>query len=237
MSDTWTEDDERDYLNPNGSDPAEDIEDTEPTENVIFTAPDMATFVKRTRTTNAKDYEAKVRSMLKGGLFHSLDNENLADAAVYLHHGPKLAATAGDLADKDERVARAIDMITAPDNPYVAFVFVGLGMIAQFARNHEETLQQIPPTWREARKQRKLRKQQEQDQPREEQPRVQLKLPFGRTLSFAFRFKFRKFVKLGAVIHLRSESPAELVNKVFADDKLLKALAKEGYVINRRGGE
>lgn len=228
MSEHFTDTDP-DYFNPdvNGHDSDGDAE------NVILTAPDFSTFVKSSRTANAKAYERKVQSALKTGFYGALKSGQLPDAATILYYGPNLAQSAGDLADKDERIARGIDMLTAPDNPYVALGLAALAIIGQFARNHEDTLSAIPQAMKEGKRERKARRAAEKENPSGRH--LELKLPFGRTARIGLRFRLRAFRKLGLAFKLRSHDPAQLVTEVFSDEKLLKALAKEGIVIRPHG--
>jgi len=225
-----TDEEQHDYFNPDGKFEAPDGETPD---NVIIGAPDYASFVKGTRSTTAREYEKKVQSVLKSGLMHSLGTGNLPDAAVYLHFGPNFASTAGDLADKDERVAKAIDMITAPDNPYVAFGIAAVALLGQFARNHEDTLRAVPAAVKEGRRERKARKVAERANGIEPS-KVNIRLPFGRTVSFAFGIKFGSIKNVGKLLRFQTREPVELVNTVFTDEKLLKALSKEGIVIRSR---
>jgi len=220
---TEIQDDLDDYFDPADNGHADH-------DNVILTAPDFATFVKGNRTPNAKAYERKVQSALKTTFYGALKNQNLPDAATVLYYGPGFAQAAGDLADKDERVARGIDMLTAPDNPYVAFTIAAIGIAGQLIRNHQDTLSAIPEAVKEGRRERRARKAAETPH----KP-VQVKLPFGRTLNIGLRFRFRSLRKLGLLIKLRSHEPSQLVAEVFSDEKLLKTLAKEGIVIRSHG--
>lgn len=220
-----TDEEEQDFFDPghsaNGDAP-----------NVILTAPDYSTFVKISQSRVAKEYEQRVQSLFKAGFFGALRNNNMRDAALYIHFGPNVASTAGALAEKDERVARAIDMITAPDNPYVAFAMAAIGFAAQFARNHEEELRQIPTAVKMSRAERRAQKKAARENGEQPTPnRLQIKLPFGRTLKIGIQLKFRGFRKLAALWHFQTHNPDELVQQVFSDEKLIKALAKENIYI------
>jgi len=224
-----TDEEQEDYFDPghsaNGDKP-----------NVILTAPDYSSFVKVPHTRIAQEYEKKIQSLFKAGFFGALRNDNLHDAALCIHHGPNVSATAGALAEHDERVARIVDMITAPDNPYVAFAVAAVGFAAQFARNHEEELRSIPQAAKEGRAERRARKRAERegltDAP--PSPRISVRLPFGRSVSFGIKLRFRSLRKLGTIWHFQTHDPDELVQQVFSDEKLLKALAKENIHIGPR---
>lgn len=223
-----TEQTESDWFDPDVDAPPNGYGDNE---NVILTAPDFSTFVKSTRTPTAKAYERKIQSALKTTFYGALKNGQLADAATVLYYGPNLAQTAGDLADVNERVAKGIDMLTAPDNPYVGFALAGLAIIGQLYRNHEETLSQIPVAVKEGRRERKARKANETEDTR----RIEVKLPFGRTMRVGLKFRFRSLRKIGLIFKVRSHQPEQLVAEVFSDEKLIRALRKEGIVIQPRG--
>lgn len=220
-----TDEEEQDFFNPGHSENGDHP-------NVILSAPDYSSFVKVTTSRVAKEYEQKVQSLFKAGFFGALRNENLRDAALYIHFGPNVASTAGALAEKDDRVARAIDMITAPDNPYVAFGMAVVGFAAQFARNHEEELRQIPTIAKQSRAERRAQKKAARENGEDSTPnRIHVKLPFGRTLSFGIKLRFRAFRKLAGFWRFQTHNPDELVQQVFSDEKLIKALAKENIYI------
>lgn len=204
--------------------------------NVIITAPDYATFVKPARTSGAKAYETKVQSMLKTITFGSLRRNDARDAAALLHYGPDFASAAGDLADKNERVARMIDMLTTPDNPYFAFAIAGLGLAGQLFRNHEDRLQTIPEAVKEGWRERRTRKQAEANGERAKRT-LDIKLPFGRMISVGIGFKFPKLRWARAMFKIQTRNPDELTNEVFSDDKLIKALARENIHITRPDAE
>lgn len=228
---TMTDEDQADYFSPNGH-PETDTDDVTEELNVILGAPDYSSFIKKTSTRNAKDYEKKIQSLMKAGFFGSVRNGNIQDAALFIHHGPTLAATGGALADVDERVARVIDMVTAPDNPYVAFLLAAAGFAGQYVRNHEREFAALPTAAKEGRAARKARKLAERENGQTVTGnRLTVRLPFGKSISLGLKFKFRSFSKLALLWKLQTHDPAELVNQVFSDEKLLAALRKEGIVI------
>src|SRR5271170_508324 len=226
MGNTLTAQEQDEWFDPQPNGHQTDDDDTAAQPNVILTAPDFSTFVKTARTPNAKAYERKVQSGLKSVFYGALKSGQLPDAATILYYGPNLAQAAGDLADKDERIARGIDMLTAPDNPYVAFILAGVAIVGQLARNHEEVLASIPASVKEGRRERKARKAADAEKPRKQ---IELRI-FGRTLKVGVKFRLRAFRKVGVMFKLRSHEPAQLVNEVFSDEKLLKTLSKEGIV-------
>ena len=235
MTDT---DYDRDYFDPtssatppNGEVPAGERE----TSHVILDAPNFASFVKITRTTRSREYEKKVNSVLKSVFFASLNNRRIDDAATILDRGPAFALAAGNLADHDERVARVLDMLTAPDNPYVVAAITAIGLVGQLTRNHEDELHNIPDAVRAGRRERRARKAAEKAGATANGHRVQMRLPFGRTVSFAVRLRFRSLRNIGKIFRLQTQEPSAVVNRVFSDQKLLAALEKQGIVIRVNG--
>lgn len=91
------------------------------------------------RTTRAKKYEDKISTLLNTVMRATAGSEKtVADAAAIITHGPVFASKAGDLADEDERVRRAIDFVTSgTDNAYAAFLLAGIPLAVQILRNHE----------------------------------------------------------------------------------------------------
>jgi len=93
---------------------------------------------EKKRPKTAQDYEAKIASALHTAMKSTAESEaTVADAAAIIRYGPKLAEKAGDLANHDPRVRKAIDLITAPDNPYLAMAMAAIPLVVQIARNHE----------------------------------------------------------------------------------------------------
>ena len=221
---TW----KNDYFDPTGQ---STTNGETPPEHIILDAPDYSTFVKITRTTRSREYERKINSVLKTGFFVALQNGQLPDAATILDKGPSFSLAAGNLADHDERAARIVDMLTAPDNPYVVFAITAIGLVGQLARNHEDVLQNVPQAVRQSRRERKARKAAGTDNGH----RVQIHLPFGRTVSLALRFRFRSLRNVTKLFRLQTQDPIAIVTRVFSDEKLRKALEKQGIVIRENG--
>jgi hypothetical protein len=182
--------------------------------SVILDAPDYAKLLKPAVTAKAKEYETRVNSVLKEILRFRLTPEGLPDAAAILTYGPDLAARAGILADHDPRVAGAIDVITAPDSPWVMFAFVALPFLGQLFRNHEAQIKAIPAQARKSRAERKAE--------RASQPRAEVRIPgTKRTLKVPFRIRFPAgFFRASTV------EPATLVNQVMSNPDIRKALQK-----------
>ena len=229
------EEDTRDFFQPkesvNGDSP-DDYDENEPSAifdyGAIFDAPDFSSIVRGRRSAHAKQYESKVKSVLKSGTMGSLRNGNFSDAATILHYGPGFAAAAGDLAAADSRAAKAIDLITSPESPYVAFAMITMLFVAQLFRNHEETLKQIP----EARKMAKRRRREEAASGTATPGKnVTLSLPFGRKINFKVGFKFRPLARIKVLFRVPTHDPDELTQRVFSDEALLAALHKQGVNI------
>ena len=91
------------------------------------------------RTRRAEEYERKITDVLSQIMRMCAANEGtVADAATLIQHGPAFASKAGDLADQDDRVRKAVDMITSgTENPYIALGLATLPILAQVMRNHE----------------------------------------------------------------------------------------------------
>lgn len=196
--------------------------------DAVLNAPDFSTLVKGARTRTAKEYETKVKSVLKSATMASLRRNNLPDAATILKHGPSFSAAAGDLADVSDSTRKMIDMITAPDNPYVMFALAAVPFIAQVFRNHEPQLQQLNLTRKQLRAYKKTHPE-EFAKKEDKRRNVELHIPmFRRTVKFRLGFKFNPFKGATFAFRTQTSDPAELVTAVFADQKLIAALKKQG---------
>jgi hypothetical protein len=227
---TDTSQDERDYFNP-GQSPNGQYEDDEETSasfdyGALFDAPDFSSMVRGRRAAGAREYETKVKSVLKSGAVAALRAGNLPDAATILHFGPGFSAAAGDLAAVNDPAKRAIDLITAPDNPFVTFALVALPFVGQLFRNHEETFRQIPEVRRMARRERKMAAAAE-----DTRKNLELKLPFGRVIRFRVGLRLNSLKRLRLLFHLPTREPQDLVTQVFSDEKLIAALDRQGIRI------
>jgi len=182
--------------------------------SVILEAPDYAKLLKPATSANAKQYETKILSVLKEVLRYRLTPTGLPDAAAILTYGPEFAARAGVLADSDPNVARVIDLVTAPDSPWVTFAFVAMPFIGQLFRNHEEQIKAIPAKARMSRAERKAE--------RAAQPRAEVRIPgTKRTLRVPFRIK----LPLG-IFRASTVAPELLVHNVMSNPDIRKALHK-----------
>jgi hypothetical protein len=191
----------------------------------ILNAPDYAQLIAVRQSRKAKEYTGKVNSVLKALTFASINADDFPDAAALLHHGPPFSHAMGQLADKNERTAQIIDMITSPSNPTVMAVVTGIALIGQLARNHEDQLKQIPQTRKQARMRRKADRATRSAEP----PTFTIKL-FRREIPVHLRkrIKVAKFLK---GFTAQTQEPAKLARTVFTDPELLKALQKQGYNI------
>lgn len=199
----------------------------------LFDAPDLASFVKAPKTATAKEYEQRVRALLKAGIIGAINNKDLPDAATLIYHGPSFAAAAGYLADADDRAKHTIDMLTTPGNPYALFIMATLPMISQLFRNHERQLRTAPEVFR-SRKQRKAARKAENAN----QPKVEIKLPFGRSIKLGLRARF-PIGRIFANMRGQTQDPDELTYRVFSDPKVVSELRKQGvpiYTVPRNNG-
>jgi hypothetical protein len=205
-------------------------ESQKPDWSELFSAPDLSQFVKRPKTDVAREYERKAAAMLKAGLVTSVNAQQFPDAAAFLYHGPGVAAAVGTLAEADERARRAIDLIATPANPYSMFVMAALPLVAQLIRNHEPEIKQTRET---RRAQRKARKSGELPPP---EGQARIKLPFGWSVPIRFRFKFNAG-KLLAGFRTQTQPPEKLAYMVFADEKVVNELRKQGIILHPEKGE
>lgn len=216
---------EEDFFTPNSSSPNGE---SPPQYVTIADAEDYEKFIRKPQTAISREYNKRVKSMLKAGMFGAINTGNLSDAAAIVHYGPDFATAMGDLADTDERIRKVMDMITTPANPYAMAFMVSLPFLAQLFRNHEEVLREVPATWRERRKARRYSSSGDDTAA----TTATVKLPFGRKINLRFRLRLRNPLKLFmAGARSRTYSPDTLTVKVFSDPKLRTALEKQGIRI------
>jgi len=182
--------------------------------SVILDAPDYTSLIKPASTQRAKEYEQKVNSVLKEVLRYRLTPSGLPDAAAILTYGPSFAQRAGQLADHDPNAAKVLDMLTAPDSPWVMFVVAAIPFIGQVFRNHEAQIKAIPANARKTRAERKAE--------RSAQPRAEFRIPgTKRTVKVPFRIR----LPLG-VFRASTMEPVVLANHVFGNAEVRKHLTK-----------
>lgn len=216
----------------NGSGPEDDEQD-EPLEeqydySTLFDAPSYSQFIKTAPNSKAQTYEKRVQSMMKAGMVGSLNAHNWADAATFLKHGPGFAKAAGNLAAEDARAAALVEMLTAPDSPYVMFFMVAIPMVAQLVRNHQPEVVKAGESWRArraARKQAKLSGY----KPQPSAPPITIHI-FKREfkLPIRFRIKLPNLKNAFKAFLAPTQYPDEIAAEVFNDASVIKALHKMG---------
>lgn len=250
MTDTWTETDRDNYFDPGtGEESADDNYASPPPpldspeyvasdadKFTLFDAPDYVMLLKHARTARGREYGQKVASIMKMGALGALHSGNLVDGCTILEYGPKFAEKCGDLTDVSDNAARAIDMLTAPDNPWIAFAIIGTPFMLQLLRNHEaqaiEASGIMRKTWRQRRAEKRQRKNGELPQVERKGKPLTVRLPFGRSITLYVPWPgahtFHRIVRMG------TNEPTAVVEKVLSSEKLVKHLEKEGIVIMRK---
>lgn len=227
----WSQTDRDNYFDPtgNGSNPPPPEPNVTYITDDVFDAPDFINFLKPDQTARSKEYEQRVKSMMKAVTISSFKNNRVTDGAAFMKFGPGFARAAGNLADSSDSVAKTIDMLTAPDNPWFVFASITTAMTLQLFRNHEQEASQVATTWRQRRAQRKeLRKQGIKPEKPQGTP-VTIKGPFGK--KFTLRVKVPGPKVLFSLIHAQTQVPDELAHEVLSSDKIRKALEKQGIKI------
>lgn len=219
----------------NGSGPSIDDDEREDDElapesdySYLFDAPSYSEFIKLKPNSRAKTYERKTASMMKAGLVMSLNSHQYPDAATFLKHGPGFATAAGNLAAEDPRAAKIIDMLTAPDSPYVMFALAAMPLFSQLVRNHERDVKTAATTWREKRAERKQAKISGYKPTKQASP-ITVRL-FKREfkLPIRLRFKLPSFKHMFGAFMTPTQYPDEITQEVFSDPSVVKALHKMG---------
>lgn len=210
--------DESDLAPSNGEKPGDEI----PRWQAILDAPDYISLLKGKPTAQAQEYQTRVNSVLKEVLKYRLGSgtpSSLADVSALLAYGPDFAERAGALADHDERARKALDILTAPDNPWIMFAFAAIPLIGQFLRNHDEQIKAIPGAVKKTRAERKAE--------RANRPKPVIHLG-KRVITLPIRVRIRF-----ALFRPNSVEPQALINHVMASEKVRKAL-KEQYGVTIR---
>lgn len=188
-----------------------------PNWQAILDAPEYTSLLKGRPSQEAREYQDRVNSILKETLKYRLGAgtiTGLADVSAILAYGPDFAERAGMLAAYDDKAKKALDMLTAPDNPWVLFAFAAIPLIGQLLRNHDEDVTRIRRGWsKEARAERKAQKETQAAK-----PKAKIRL-FKREITVPFRFK----IKL-SLFRPNSTDPQVLINQVMGSDKVRKAL-------------
>lgn len=196
----------------------------------IFQAPDFTQLVKPRVTAKSREYTGKVNSVLKTGLVGAINAKQFPDAAAILAYGPQFSAAAGTLADHDEKVAKAIDLITSPSNPYAMFIMSAIPLFGQFYRNHETAINDAPGNFRAQRARKKAMRKAGAPPP---PPRFTIKIG-KRTIPVRFGVRLRVLGSVLRGIRHQTDDPATLTEMVFTDPDLLKALEKQGIKLVHR---
>lgn len=184
-------------------------------------APELAGLVKGAQTAKARLYRQKIESGLKvvaRARFQANTPSGDADCAAVFAFGPSFATNLGNLADADEKAARAIDLITSPDSPYLMFAVSAIPLISQLMRNHEGDAQAIRAGWRNRKAKSKA-----------EKPKLTLKL--GR---FNLRIPMPVRINLTGYLRTQALDPQALSNAVFSNPDIQKAINKQGWQRNGR---
>lgn len=211
----------------NHSDPAPEPEQDY---GYLFEAPDYSSFLKTPTTATARDYQKKTEAMLKGWLWGAIHAGQMPDAATILEKGPGLAAATGKLADASPKVAKMLDLITAPESPVVVFAMTALAFGAQIARNHEPQISQVPESFRERRAARKAAKRNPPAQDtKPKEPLFTIRI-LGRRIPVGAKFNLSRIPFRIVLSPARAQTvhPGLLVRRVFSDSRVQKALEKEG---------
>jgi hypothetical protein len=217
---------------PPDVDPSEEADDWAGEEEIrdyssLFDAPSYSSFIKTAPNSKAKSYEARVASMMKAGMTVSLNNQQWADAATFLKHGPGFSKAAGNLAATDARVAGIIEMLTAPDSPYVMFALVALPMVSQLFRNHQDEVKQAGVSWKETRAEKRRNRKAGVVPPKAAPLTVHL---FKREIRLPIRLKLRmpKFGNMFKAFLAPTQHPSHIAAEVFNDPAVVKALHSMG---------
>ena len=241
MTENWTEAEKEAYFAPGEADAndmpphddqSRDDYSSQP-EFTLFDAPDYALFIRHHRTDRGKEYEQKVASMLKATALASFRNGNVVDGCAVLHYGPAFAKKCGDLTDVSPGAAQAIDLLAVPDNPWVGFGLIAIPFMLQLFRNHQQQAQIVGQTFRERRAERKRAKAEGLTSSRQKRGRpVTLRFPFGRKLTFHIALPAPAF--MANIMYAQTREPRDLARQVLSDERLVKALAKEGIQFTRK---
>lgn len=215
----------------NGENDPYGVTQEEPTGFEILDAPDFNELVRGKQTQKSKAYEQRVNSMLKHVALGATRAGNLPDAAVAFKYGPKLARAAGDMTDDNAWAAKAIDMMSAPDNPTFIFGLLAVSAVAQLFRNHETDIQQIQQIRKLTRAERKQAKRMNAETAKPGK-RIEIKLPLGKKISLAVNLEPVKFIKfLPKAIVANTKTGGAVANEVFGNPDLQKALRQYGLYV------
>lgn len=231
-----------DAATSNGHAPPIDDDEQAPEEEAydyseLFDAPNYADFIKTKPNSKAQGYERRVASMMKAGLVLSINNQNWPDAATFLKHGPGFAKAAGNLAAEDARAAAIVEMLTAPDSPYVMFALIAFPMIGQLARNHQPEILNAGTTMKQRRAERKQAKLAGL-KPTVVKPPITVHL-FKREIKIPIRVRIRlpKASSWFKAFLAPTQFPGQITEEVFTDPAVIKALHKMGVYPQSEGDD
>jgi hypothetical protein len=214
--------------NGDGTEYAEERGKKRPDYEDLFGAPDFTTFIKKPVSARSREYQRKVQSMMKSAVIGAVNMQDYPDAATFLKYGPAFARASGELADSNAKTREIIDMLTAPDSPVLVFAAAAIPMVAQLWRNHEPTVEHIVDNVKKTRRQRREAKRNGVRIPKPEAREVANLKILGRRIPIKIRLPKVKFSIVGRVLHARAQHPQVLVNEVFSDPKVVKALRDIG---------
>lgn len=197
---------------------------------LILNAPDFASFIKRTKNPRVREYEKRTASALKAVALGAMQANNFPDAAAVLWYGPAIATATGHLADTSERARNLLDVITAPNSPWVALAISAMPLIAQLGRNHEPALEQLPKRFAMGRKARAARKEARAVQAEQSQTPPRFTIRFGKR-RIPVRFQFSPWRIMTAGIKAQTVDPTVVTSRVFTDPALLDELRRLGFNI------
>jgi hypothetical protein len=184
-----------------------------------FIDADIGEFIKRPKTAIARDYEKKTQSALNAVMrFCAQNPATVPDAAAIIAYGDDFSAAMGEVAEVNAGTRKMIDLILAPESPYLALAIAGIPLITQIFRNHEASLSSLPYRFRQSKTERKANKVER----KASRPRISFKL-FKREIKVTIPFR----VKLGFLVSQTVE-PNALANAVFSNEQVVKALKKRG---------
>jgi hypothetical protein len=195
---------------------------------LILEAPDFATFIKRAKNARVREYEKRTASALKALALGAMQANNFPDAASVLWYGPAIATATGHIADTSDRARGILDIVTAPNSPWVALAASLMPLVAQLARNHEPALEELPKRFAMGKKARAARKEARTKAAEQTPPRFTIKI--GRWQR-PIRFQISPWRIFTRGIKAQTVDPIVVTSRVFTDEALLAELRRMGFNI------
>lgn len=191
------------------------------TDGLKFIDADIADFIKRPKTSTAREYEKKTEAALNSVMrFLAQNPKTVPDAATIIAYGDNFAAAVGEVAEISSSTRRMMDLVLSPESPWLALAIAGIPMATQLMRNHEPGIQQVRTNLknRPSRADRKAARQES----KATRPKITLNL-LGRQvrITVPFRFKF-------SFVMSQTVEPDKLADAVFKNEQVVKALKKRG---------